>query len=94
MPGNFYCDCWNGCTGLNSVVWPLLGPFETEAEARQHLPAVKALVEKLEPRAHWYSFGTMRVEGEALKTVLRLNSDRELEVNVAAKQSPTRTGEQ
>lgn len=48
----------------------LLGPYATHNEARANVDRAKELAEKADRWAHFYAFGTARVQGEVTgKTV-------------------------
>jgi len=54
----FYVSVYsNGRVGL------LLGPYGTHQEALDHVPMGKAAAERVDARAFWYAYGTVRVEG-------------------------------
>jgi hypothetical protein len=55
-PGPYYVSVVDGTrTGL------LLGPFKKHQRALDAVPAARAKAEDLDPRAHWYAYGTVRM---------------------------------
>ena len=44
----------------------LLGPYDTKAEADQHVPDARKLAEMVDPRACWYTYGVTRVVHDTL----------------------------
>lgn len=43
------------------VGW-LLGPYDSEPEARQHVKRAVAKAEEIDPRVHWYPHGVTALE--------------------------------
>ena len=59
-PGAYYVTCIDG-----SRVGRLLGPFEDDhAAALAMVDKVREKAEEIDPRAHWYSFGTCRLPND------------------------------
>jgi hypothetical protein len=69
-PGNYYVSVMR-----DGASWrPLLGPFENDhAAALGWVDAVRKKAEDLDPRACWYSFGTVRLEPDAAAPAGMLN---------------------
>lgn len=61
----FYTTVIRDSRGVRKVGF-LLGPFETEATARRHIPAARREAEAVDPRCAFDFFGTSRVEGAPL----------------------------
>lgn len=60
-PGNYYVSVVRG-----SDYRLLLGPFvDNHAGALEMVEAVRKKAEELDPKAHWYAFGTCRAETSA-----------------------------
>ena len=61
-PGNYYVsaiDC-----GRYALI---LGPFPTHQEALDNVDRAWAKAEELDPRAFWWSFGTLRINDSSTK---------------------------
>ena len=58
-PGEYYVTAIDGARSVK-----LLGPFTNDhAKALSMVDAVRDYAVTIDPRAHWYSFGTARVQG-------------------------------
>lgn len=54
--GNYYVSVIDGAR-----VARLAGPWPTHREALDQVPAVRAKACEIDPRGHWYAFGTCRL---------------------------------
>lgn len=71
-PGHYYVSAIkDGHQGLYAL---LLGPFSQHQQALDQVDAVNTMACKLDPRAHWYSYGTCRLPiGDAAAKPGKLN---------------------
>lgn len=68
----FYTTIVRDSRGARKVGY-LLGPFETETRAREHIPAARREAERIDPFTAFDAFGTCVVRGEGRFPVGALN---------------------
>lgn len=55
----------------NETDWvPVLGPYGTHPEALALVDKGRELTERVDPRAHWYAFGTVALPGDTKRVGL------------------------
>lgn len=57
-PGPYYVSAINDGGGR---WWPISGPYQNHADALQQVEAARIICERLDSRALWMAFGTVRV---------------------------------